>query len=165
METNASCPILITVLVKDSCTGPPEHRRGGCPLASLSRTSVFSDLGALSESQPHGTTTRESQSPTLRPRLGLQCLQLATQTSRPRMVPSQGLTPHPGPPSRCSPIRTWSGGWTRSLALRAPRARQLPFDKQRQLSTWPRPRKAPPPDRPVLSHAQQVRSSPAQKLS
>lgn len=60
-ETNASCcPALSTPLAKDSHAEQPEHRGGGCPLASLVRTSAFLDLGALSESQPHGTTARIS---------------------------------------------------------------------------------------------------------
>ena len=151
-ETNASrCPSAEHCVAEHLCDKPPEHR-GRCPSRQPGTNfSSFSDLSVPSVPQPHGTTARISAAkfaPAIYP------LVFAPGHSGP--VPLPTPQPYPGPnPDSGTPLprsyrfRTWSGGWARSSALPAPPARLLPFDKQRQPSTWPRPSRGPAPGPPL----------------
>lgn len=150
--------MLSTVLVEHFCVKEPERRRGHCPLASLARTS------ALSQTSLFRAPASWHESPDLSRQVCPCDLDSSACTRALRLWTSNAPTPSPiptrGPLPRGSRMRTWSGWWARCSALPAPLARQLPFDKQRQPSTWPRliarprpwPRPAPgPAHRSVLA--------------
>lgn len=115
------------------------------PLASLARTLALPQTSVSRQCLSLRARQPGSQEPSLLLRCRLSCLHRGTQGRYPRR-PSPGPNPDRGTPfPRGSRLRTWSGRWARWSAFPAPPARQLPFDKPRQPSTWPRPSLGPAP--------------------